>query len=157
MGGVLHGDPQEPWHPTGAQFGQTNQADPGKGVTSQQAGSERSRKEASDHVGIDPPVGEDPARDHAFQNRDSHAGIIHHHGRGSIRGMVPFPPGGYPRPASRGAVAAICPEKQDLCMSESIGEVALREAARQKYLNYAMSVITSRALPDVRDVMTLIA
>ncbi len=36
-------------------------------------------------------------------------------------------------------------------MSEVIGEVPLREAARQKYLNYAMSVITSRALPDVRD------
>ncbi len=29
--------------------------------------------------------------------------------------------------------------------------VALREAARRRYLNYAVSVITSRALPDVRD------
>ncbi len=29
--------------------------------------------------------------------------------------------------------------------------VALDEAAQQRYLNYAMSVITSRALPDVRD------
>ena len=29
--------------------------------------------------------------------------------------------------------------------------VALHEAARTRYLNYAMSVITSRALPDVRD------
>ena len=36
-------------------------------------------------------------------------------------------------------------------MTEAISEVALREAARQKYLNYALSVITSRALPDVRD------
>ncbi len=36
-------------------------------------------------------------------------------------------------------------------MTEAIGEIPLREAARQKYLNYAMSVITSRALPDVRD------
>ncbi|MCA9320084.1 MAG: DNA topoisomerase, partial [Planctomycetes bacterium] len=36
-------------------------------------------------------------------------------------------------------------------MSEAIGEVPLREAARQKYLNYALSVITARALPDVRD------
>ena len=29
--------------------------------------------------------------------------------------------------------------------------VALHEAARERYLNYALSVITSRALPDVRD------
>ncbi len=29
--------------------------------------------------------------------------------------------------------------------------VALQEAARSRYLNYALSVITSRALPDVRD------
>src|SRR4026209_118905 len=29
--------------------------------------------------------------------------------------------------------------------------VALHEAAQNKYLNYALSVITSRALPDVRD------
>ncbi|MFT7620281.1 MAG: DNA gyrase subunit A, partial [Planctomycetota bacterium] len=36
-------------------------------------------------------------------------------------------------------------------MTEVIGDIPLREAARQKYLNYAMSVITSRALPDVRD------
>ncbi|MCB9832711.1 MAG: DNA topoisomerase IV subunit A [Planctomycetes bacterium] len=36
-------------------------------------------------------------------------------------------------------------------MTEVIGEVPLRDVARQKYLNYALSVITSRALPDVRD------
>ena len=30
-------------------------------------------------------------------------------------------------------------------------KVALHTATRQRYLNYAMSVITSRALPDVRD------
>ena len=29
--------------------------------------------------------------------------------------------------------------------------IALHEAARKRYLNYALSVITSRALPDVRD------
>src|SRR5262247_1700779 len=29
--------------------------------------------------------------------------------------------------------------------------VALHEAAQERYLNYALSVITSRALPDVRD------
>jgi DNA gyrase subunit A len=29
--------------------------------------------------------------------------------------------------------------------------VALHEAARVRYLNYALSVITARALPDVRD------
>ncbi len=31
------------------------------------------------------------------------------------------------------------------------GGIALHEAAQDKYLNYALSVITSRALPDVRD------
>ena len=31
------------------------------------------------------------------------------------------------------------------------GRVALHEAAQARYLNYALSVITSRALPDVRD------
>src|SRR5438477_8903405 len=30
-------------------------------------------------------------------------------------------------------------------------ETDLREAAEERYLNYAMSVITSRALPDARD------
>ena len=34
-----------------------------------------------------------------------------------------------------------------------IQPVALHEATRQRYLNYAMSVITARALPDVRDGM----
>ncbi|HEY7057553.1 MAG TPA: DNA gyrase subunit A, partial [Vicinamibacterales bacterium] len=29
--------------------------------------------------------------------------------------------------------------------------VSLHEAAQTRYLNYALSVITSRALPDVRD------
>src|SRR6516164_10647089 len=32
-----------------------------------------------------------------------------------------------------------------------IEDVSLAEAARTRYLNYALSVITSRALPDVRD------
>ncbi len=35
--------------------------------------------------------------------------------------------------------------------SAVIEEVALAEATRSRYLNYALSVITSRALPDVRD------
>ena len=30
-------------------------------------------------------------------------------------------------------------------------ETSLVEEARKRYLNYALSVITSRALPDVRD------
>jgi hypothetical protein len=33
----------------------------------------------------------------------------------------------------------------------STSDVALHEAAQSRYLNYALSVITSRALPDVRD------
>ncbi len=36
-------------------------------------------------------------------------------------------------------------------MAEQIEDVVLHEAARERYLNYALSVITSRALPDVRD------
>jgi DNA gyrase subunit A len=38
-------------------------------------------------------------------------------------------------------------------MTEPIEDVVLHEAARERYLNYALSVITSRALPDVRDGM----
>ncbi len=36
-------------------------------------------------------------------------------------------------------------------MSERIEDVILYQAAEERYLNYALSVITSRALPDVRD------
>jgi len=36
-------------------------------------------------------------------------------------------------------------------MAENIEDVVLHEATEKRYLNYAMSVITSRALPDVRD------
>jgi DNA gyrase subunit A len=33
----------------------------------------------------------------------------------------------------------------------SITGISLRDAAQARYLNYSLSVITSRALPDVRD------
>jgi DNA gyrase subunit A len=33
----------------------------------------------------------------------------------------------------------------------STAQVPLHEAAQSRYLNYALSVITARALPDVRD------
>jgi DNA gyrase subunit A len=36
-------------------------------------------------------------------------------------------------------------------MAETITPVSLRQETEERYLNYAMSVITSRALPDVRD------
>src|SRR3954469_15441451 len=36
-------------------------------------------------------------------------------------------------------------------MAETITPVSLREETEKRYLNYAMSVIMSRALPDVRD------
>src|SRR5579864_8149465 len=36
-------------------------------------------------------------------------------------------------------------------MSETIHQVSITEETRRRYLNYAMSVITARALPDVRD------
>lgn len=38
-----------------------------------------------------------------------------------------------------------------MASTANIEEVALHEAAQERYLSYAMSVITSRALPDVRD------
>ena len=37
--------------------------------------------------------------------------------------------------------------------ASEIQTVSLYETARQRYLNYALSVITTRALPDVRDGM----
>src|SRR6266404_6566471 len=36
-------------------------------------------------------------------------------------------------------------------MSESIQLVSISQESKRRYLNYALSVITSRALPDVRD------
>src|SRR5207253_3034964 len=36
-------------------------------------------------------------------------------------------------------------------MPETIQPASIIEEARRRYLNYALSVITSRALPDVRD------
>src|SRR5437588_6930267 len=36
-------------------------------------------------------------------------------------------------------------------MAETINPVSITEETKRRYLNYALSVITSRALPDVRD------
>src|SRR5262245_35686106 len=36
-------------------------------------------------------------------------------------------------------------------MSETIQPASIVQESRRRYLNYALSVITSRALPDVRD------
>src|SRR5580704_1289499 len=36
-------------------------------------------------------------------------------------------------------------------MAENIDPVSISQETRRRYLNYALSVITSRALPDVRD------
>src|SRR5229473_1169542 len=36
-------------------------------------------------------------------------------------------------------------------MAETIQPASLSQETRRRYLNYALSVITSRALPDVRD------
>src|ERR1700756_3847997 len=43
------------------------------------------------------------------------------------------------------------PGKNDARAKAVIEDVSLAEATRARYLNYALSVITSRALPDVRD------
>ncbi len=39
----------------------------------------------------------------------------------------------------------------DVCMSGSVNPIAIVDELKQSYLDYAMSVIVSRALPDVRD------
>ena len=44
-------------------------------------------------------------------------------------------------------------KKAEINQSATIETVSLYETAQQRYLNYALSVITSRALPDVRDGM----
>jgi DNA gyrase/topoisomerase IV subunit A len=49
---------------------------------------------------------------------------------------------GNPPPAARGGLAG---------SGDGTSSVALHDAAQSRYLNYALSVITSRALPDVRD------
>jgi DNA gyrase subunit A len=54
---------------------------------------------------------------------------------------TPAPP---PPPAGGGGGSASTP-------GDGSGAVALHDAAQSRYLNYALSVITSRALPDVRD------
>src|SRR3954466_497327 len=36
-------------------------------------------------------------------------------------------------------------------MAETINPVSLRQETEERYLTYALSVVTSRALPDVRD------
>jgi DNA gyrase subunit A len=50
-----------------------------------------------------------------------------------------------PRPPSGGGPSGSGPT------GDGSGSVALHDAAQSRYLNYALSVITSRALPDVRD------
>ena len=40
---------------------------------------------------------------------------------------------------------------QNLSKSEKISSISLVEEMKKSYLDYAMSVIISRALPDVRD------
>ena len=60
--------------------------------------------------------------------------------------LLPAPPAPPPPPGGTGSGPPSPP-------SGGFGEtvVALHEAAQSRYLNYALSVITSRALPDVRD------
>ncbi|MCK6527525.1 DNA topoisomerase IV subunit A [Myxococcota bacterium] len=61
---------------------------------------------------------------------------------------LPVPGGGGDgRPPRRGSAPPPPPPPT----GPSVQPVALHEATRRRYLNYALSVITSRALPDVRD------
>ena len=50
---------------------------------------------------------------------------------------------------SKGSSKTVEPETTS--SFEDIEAVKLHEVAQSRYLNYALSVITSRALPDVRD------
>ena len=54
------------------------------------------------------------------------------------------PPAAPPPPPSEGGTGSGM-------SGDGSGAVALHDAAQSRYLNYALSVITSRALPDVRD------
>ena len=56
------------------------------------------------------------------------------------------------KPAPRSSTSQISPiRRPPRRRGGSSDGVALHEAAQSRYLNYALSVITSRALPDVRD------
>jgi DNA gyrase subunit A len=57
---------------------------------------------------------------------------------------TPDPPAGAPPPGGGDGPGGFVP-------GDGSGAVSLHEAAQSRYLNYALSVITSRALPDVRD------
>ena len=56
------------------------------------------------------------------------------------------PPGGAPKAAAAPGLRTSTPGG-----AGTTADVALHEAAQSRYLNYALSVITARALPDVRD------
>jgi DNA gyrase/topoisomerase IV subunit A len=58
--------------------------------------------------------------------------------------------GGSSRRRNAGRSAAQ-PELFDGDIEQNIQSIPLRAAAQERYLNYSLSVITSRALPDVRD------
>ncbi|MCA9131942.1 MAG: DNA topoisomerase 4 subunit A [Planctomycetales bacterium] len=51
----------------------------------------------------------------------------------------------------RGKASAATSELFANAEAQQISSVSLRDAAQERYLNYSLSVITSRALPDVRD------
>ena len=50
-----------------------------------------------------------------------------------------------------GSCTTSCPRAARAAPPPGSDSVALHDAAQSRYLNYALSVITSRALPDVRD------
>ncbi len=61
---------------------------------------------------------------------------------------------GSPQRSGGSASPTRLPEDADASLFDDpalLGRVPLRQAAQERYLNYSLSVITSRALPDVRD------
>ena len=62
-------------------------------------------------------------------------------------GVEPVDPAPSPRPAAVGGSSSVLQGGG----GGGVDQVALHEAAQARYLNYALSVITARALPDVRD------
>jgi len=60
-------------------------------------------------------------------------------------------------PAAKGGGAGPAEPAVDAAPSSSVQPVQLRDEMERSFIDYAMSVIMSRALPDVRDMMTDIA
>ncbi len=71
--------------------------------------------------------------------------------KGSKKGGPKAPSGAKPRGKSRGGGRGRSDSQLELGLASREERAPLHEITQNKYLNYALSVITARALPDVRD------